>query len=163
MRPGRNLKVAATPLPDCLREGWSIIAIYGDQYYNSEAITAKRLKGKYMQCPHCGNEVNGAMPCSKCGGKVSLPKRDIEVEYKEFKVSEFLEIRKSQQESRAEGTSEPGTEQKGGPVSLQPPANMTGKRAPGRGTKKLLIAFLLILIIFAVMAGAYYLLRFLFQ
>ena len=115
-----------------------------------------------MQCPHCGNEVSGEMPCSKCGRNVSPPKRDIEVEYKEFKVSEFLEIRKSQQESRAEGTSEPGTEQKGGLSSLQPPANITGKPMPGRRTKRLLIAFLLILIFFGLVAGAYYFLRFLF-
>jgi hypothetical protein len=115
-----------------------------------------------MQCPHCGNELRGEMSCSKCGRKVSPPKRDIEVEYKEFKVSEFLEIRKSQQEFRAEGTSEPGTEQKGGLFSLQPPARMTGKPTPGRGTKRLLIAFLLILIFFGIVAGAYYFLRFLF-
>jgi hypothetical protein len=115
-----------------------------------------------MQCPHCGNEVSGEMYCSKCGRKVSPPKRDIEVEYKEFKVSEFLEIRKPQQESQGEETSETGTEQKGGPFSLQPPANMTGKPAPGRGTKRLLIAFLLILIFFGLVAGAYYFLRFLF-
>jgi hypothetical protein len=115
-----------------------------------------------MQCPHCGNEVSGEMICSKCGRNVSPPKRDIEVEYKEFKVSEFLEIRKTQQESRAEGTSEPGTEQKGGLSSLQPPANITGKPMPGRRTKRLLIAFLLILIFFGLVAGAYYFLRFLF-
>jgi hypothetical protein len=114
-----------------------------------------------MQCPHCGNELSGEMPCSKCGRKVS-PKGDIEVEYKEFKVSEFLEIRKSQQESRAEGTSEPGTEQKGGPFSLQSPANSTEKPTQGRRTKRLLITFLLILIFFGLVAGAYYFLRFLF-
>jgi len=100
------------------------------------------------------------MPCSKCGRKVSL-KGDIEVEYKEFKVSEFLEIRKSQQESRAEGTSEPGTEQKGGPLSQQSPANSIEKPT-GRRTKRLLITFLLILIFFGLVAGAYYFLRFLF-
>jgi hypothetical protein len=116
-----------------------------------------------MQCPHCGNELSGEMLCGKCGRKVSPPKRDIEVEYKEFKVSEFLEIRKSQQESRAEGTSEPGTTQKDGPFSLQPPANMSGNPAPGRGTKRLLSALLLIFLIIGVMAGAYYLLRFLLQ
>lgn len=114
-----------------------------------------------MQCPHCGNEVTGAMLCSKCGRKVIPPKRDIEVEYKEFKVSEFLEIRKSQQESRAEGTSEPGTEQKGGPLSQQSPANSIEKPT-GRRTKRLLITFLLILIFFGLVAGAYYFLRFLF-
>jgi hypothetical protein len=116
-----------------------------------------------MQCPHCGNELSGEMLCGKCGRKVSPPKRDIEVEYKEFKVSEFLEIRKAQQESRADGTSEPGTTQKGGPFSLQPPANMLGNPAPGRGTKRLLSALLLIFLLIVVMAGAYYLLRFLFQ
>jgi len=115
-----------------------------------------------MQCLHCGNEVNGVMLCSKCGRKVDPPKRDIEVEYKEFTVSEFLEIRKSQQASVAEGTSESDTEQKGGPFSLQSPPNMTGKPAPGKETKRLLTAFLLILILFGLMAGAYYLLRFLF-
>jgi len=116
-----------------------------------------------MQCPHCGNELNGEIPCSKCGRKVSPPKRDIEVEYKEFSVSEFLEIRKSQQESRTEGTGEPGAAQKGNADSPQPPANKTGKLTTGRGTKRFLIAFLLTFIIFGVMAGAYYLLRFLFQ
>jgi len=116
-----------------------------------------------MQCPHCGNELSGAMLCSKCGRKVSPPRRDIEVEYKEFKVSELLEIRKAQQASRAAGMGESGTVQKGGPVSLQPTANMTGKPTPGKGTKRLLIAFLIIFMIFGVMAGAYYLLRFLFQ
>jgi len=116
-----------------------------------------------MQCPHCGNEVSGAMLCGKCGGKVSPPKRDIEVEYKEFTVSEFLEIRKPQQASGGEGTSESDTEQKGGPLSLQSPPGMTGKPAPGKGTKRLLTAFLFILILFGLMAGAYYLLRFLFQ
>jgi hypothetical protein len=141
-------------------KGCSIIAICEDQYYNSGAITARRLEGKCMQCPHCGNELSGATLCSKCGRKVSPPKRDIEVEYKEFKVSELLEIRKSQQASPDKGTSEPGTVKKGGPEL--PPANMTGKPGPGRGTKRLLIAFLLILILFGIVAGAYYFLRFLF-
>ena len=115
-----------------------------------------------MQCPHCGNEVSGEMSCSKCGRKVSPSKRDIEVEYKEFKISEFLEIRKPQQESRGEVTSETGTEQKGGPFSPQPPAHMTEKPTPGRGTKRLFIAFLLILFFCGLVAGAYYFLRFLF-
>jgi hypothetical protein len=139
-----------------------MIAIYEDQYYNSGAITAQRLEGKCMQCPHCGNEVSGAMLCSKCGRKVSPPKRDIEVEYKEFKVSELLEIRKPQQASPDKGTGEPGTIKKGGPLSLQPPANMTETPTPGRGTKRLLIAFLLILIFFGIVAGTYYVLCFLF-
>lgn len=115
-----------------------------------------------MQCPHCGNEVSGAMLCSKCGRKVIPPKRDIEVEYKEFKVSELLEIRKPQQASPDKGTSEPRTVKKSDPFSLKPPAKMTGKPAPERGTKRLLIAFLLIPILFGLVAGAYYFLRFLF-
>jgi hypothetical protein len=142
-------------------EEWPIIAIYEDQYYNSEAITAERLKGKCMQCPHCGNELSGATLCSKCGRRVSLPKGDIEVEYKEFKVSELLEIRKSQQAAPNEGTTEPGTAKKGDPFSPRPPAKVTEKPAPWRGTKRVLIAFLLVLIFFGLVAGAYYFLRFL--
>jgi hypothetical protein len=115
-----------------------------------------------MRCPHCGNEFSGATLCSKCGRRVNLPKADIEVEYKEFKVSELLEIRKSQQAVPDKGTTEPGTVKKGDPFSLQPPAKVTGKPAPGRGTKRLLIAFLLILLFFGLIAGAYYFLRFLF-
>jgi hypothetical protein len=103
------------------------------------------------------------MLCGKCGRKVSPPTRDIEVEYKEFTVSEFLEIRKPQQASGGEGTSEPDTEQKGGPFPLQSPPGITGKPAPVRRTKRLLTPFLIILILFGLMAGAYYLLRFLFQ
>ena len=141
---------------------WSIIAIYEDQYYNSEAKMAQRLEGKCMQCPHCGNEVSGAMFCSKCGRKVIPPKRDIEVEYKEFKVAELLEIRKPQQASPDKGTSEPGTVKKSDSFSPQPPANITGKPAQGRRTKRLLITFLLILIFFGLVAGAYYFLHFLF-
>ena len=140
----------------------TIIAIYEDQYYNSEAITTQRVKGKYMQCPHCGNEVSGAMLCSKCGRKAGLPTRDIEVEYKEFKVSELLEIRKPQQASPDKDKGEPGTVKKDDLFSLQPPAKMTGKPAPGRGTKRLLAALLFILILFGLAAGAYYFLRFLF-
>jgi hypothetical protein len=102
------------------------------------------------------------MLCSKCGRKEIPPKRDIEVEYKEFKVAELLEIRKPQQASPDKGTSEPWTVKKGYPFSLQPPANMTGKPTPGRGTKRLLIAFSLILILFGLVAGAYYFLHFLF-
>jgi hypothetical protein len=141
-------------------EDRSIIAIYEDQYYNSGAITAQRSEGKFMQCPHCGNEVSGTMLCSKCGRKVSPPKRAIEVEYKEFKVAELLEIRKSQQASPE--TSEPETVKKGGQFFLQPPADMIGKPTHGRGTKRLLIVFLLVLILCGIIAGAYYFLRFLF-
>jgi hypothetical protein len=115
-----------------------------------------------MQCPHCGNAISGAMFCSKCGRKVIPPKRDIEVEYKEFKVAELLEIRKPQQASPDKGTSEPGTVKKSDPFSLKPPAKITGKPTPGRGTKRLLIAFSLILILFGLVAGAYYFLHFLF-
>jgi hypothetical protein len=113
-----------------------------------------------MQCPHCGNEVTGAMLCSKCGRKVIPPKRDIEVEYKEFKVAELLEIRKPQ--SPDKGTSEPGTVKKSDPFSLKSPAKITGKPTPGKGKKRLLIAFSLILILFGLVAGAYYFLHFLF-
>ena len=116
-----------------------------------------------MKCPQCGNELSGTMICSKCGGKVKIPGRDIEVEYKEFTVSEFLEIRKKQQTSRMEGSGESGAAEKDKLLSPQTPVSTTGQAMRVAGTKKILVAFFLILIILGLIAGTYYLLRFLFQ
>jgi hypothetical protein len=112
-----------------------------------------------MQCPHCGNELSGALHCSKCGRKAAHPKRDIEVEYKEFKVSEFLEIRKPQQESKEEETGNTG---QGSSFSPEHPAAVEGK-SPGTGAKRFRIALLLVLILGGIITGAYFLLNLLSQ
>ena len=46
-----------------------------------------------MKCPRCDAHISGQMKCSKCGLNVADFQKEIEVEYKDFKTSEFLEIR----------------------------------------------------------------------
>lgn len=43
-----------------------------------------------MNCPGCGFDLKGKGICSRCGAKIE---DSIEVEYKDFKISELLEIR----------------------------------------------------------------------
>ena len=49
-----------------------------------------------MRCSYCGSETGEKDICAVCGKKQKGPDSDVEVEYKEFKISEFLEIRKKQ-------------------------------------------------------------------
>ena len=46
-----------------------------------------------MKCHFCGAELKGQSVCSRCGKRTGDPSQRIEVEYKDFKVSELLEIR----------------------------------------------------------------------
>lgn len=46
-----------------------------------------------MKCPVCGYELDEKNRCKKCGIIANKPPKNVEVEYKEFPKSEFLEIR----------------------------------------------------------------------
>ncbi|NWF98284.1 MAG: hypothetical protein HXY52_05025 [Nitrospirae bacterium] len=46
-----------------------------------------------MKCPVCGFELDKENNCKKCGTTVNGHLKRVEVEYKEFPKSEFLEIR----------------------------------------------------------------------
>ena len=50
-----------------------------------------------MKCPRCDTDITGKKKCSKCGLDVAGPQEEIEVEYKDFKTSELLEIRHKKQ------------------------------------------------------------------
>ena len=50
-----------------------------------------------MKCPRCDTDITGKRKCSKCGFDVAGPQDEIEVEYKDFKTSELLEIRHKKQ------------------------------------------------------------------
>lgn len=49
-----------------------------------------------MKCPRCDTDTTGKRKCSKCGLDAS-PQEEIEVEYKDFKTLELLEIRRKKQ------------------------------------------------------------------
>jgi uncharacterized membrane protein YvbJ len=46
-----------------------------------------------MKCPRCDADIAGNRKCVKCGLDFAESQKDIEVEYKDFKTSELLEIR----------------------------------------------------------------------
>jgi len=50
-----------------------------------------------MKCPRCDTDITGKRKCNKCGLDVAGSKEEIEVEYKDFKTSELLEIRHKKQ------------------------------------------------------------------
>jgi uncharacterized membrane protein YvbJ len=129
-----------------------------------------------MKCPYCGNELDGKNICGKCGKKVTIPEHELEVEYKEFKVSEFLEIRKKQKRSEETGSGEPSEgdtrKQKGSDETLSTRPSLYKKDAvTTKGTrsvkkvrkKKRLNIVILIFIIAYIIVGAFFILNFLLR
>ena len=53
-----------------------------------------------MKGPVCGDKLKKASRCDNCGNDMSHPRNGFEVEYKEFPVSELLEIRQKPQTGR---------------------------------------------------------------
>lgn len=47
-----------------------------------------------MKCPECGEALNEGHVCKSCGKALKGSAEEFEVEFKEFKLSEFLEIRR---------------------------------------------------------------------
>lgn len=45
-----------------------------------------------MNCPHCGAEYQAGKVCGSCG-KETVPLKEIEVRYKDFRVNEMLDIK----------------------------------------------------------------------
>lgn len=50
-----------------------------------------------MKCPRCDTDITGKSKCSKCGVEIAGSRDEVEVEYKDFKTSELLEIRHKKQ------------------------------------------------------------------
>lgn len=117
-----------------------------------------------MKCPHCGNESKRKDVCSRCGEKMEMPEQTIEVEYKEFKVSEFMEIRKRRQNS-GKGTEKALTEGAGTEEDDRTAGNAgipaTHVSLRQKGKRRMFFIAVLLLVVLAVISGAYYLLRFL--
>ena len=119
-----------------------------------------------MKCPHCGNESRRKDVCSRCGEKIEVPEQAIEVEYKEFKVSEFMEIRKKRQNSRRKVPEKAITEGAGREEKGYRTAGNAGIAAPRvsqrlEGRRRRFFIAVLVLLVLAVITGAYCLLKFL--
>lgn len=49
-------------------------------------------KGNSMQCITCGSDQNDSVTCSSCSQGIDNPTHEFNIEYKDFKISELLEI-----------------------------------------------------------------------
>jgi DNA-directed RNA polymerase subunit RPC12/RpoP len=144
--------------------------------YTEESYSAgKNGKERTMKCPHCGSDLKDTDLCSKCGRKVG-PAPEIEVEYRDFKVSEYLEIRQKEHKLPSEtgsGVQESGPSRTSPETTGKAAGNIRGKMAarkalsapqtpyqPGSGrfTALTVAIFLLLLVI---LTGALFLWRFL--
>ncbi|MBE0425413.1 MAG: TFIIB-type zinc ribbon-containing protein [Nitrospirae bacterium] len=117
-----------------------------------------------MKCPDCGKELNKNYECKNCGKKIEPHQPDIEVEYKEFKLSEFLEIRRKKNKSHPEDYSTSTIKNIHIPKTAIDGATPTVRqdKAWTAIKKKSVIVFLAVLAGFAAIAGAFLLIRFLF-
>lgn len=126
-----------------------------------------------MKCPDCGTELHGKDRCSKCGKKIELPQKNVEVEYKEFTLSEFLEIRKKPgvSGSDADASTPEETKQQEAfnetATKIPLPAKVSEIKAEQANTekkdKKYFHAVMLFLLIAASVAGAFFLIKYLFR
>lgn len=128
-----------------------------------------------MKCPYCGNKLDEKNVCSRCGKKIDIPKHELEVEYKDFKVSELLEIRKKQKTQTKE-VGETALQDRNKQKKSYDPAGVrfendekveikTQRARPVTkdNKKKTAVTVILMLLALAVITGTYYLLSFLFQ
>ena len=60
-----------------------------------------------MKCQECGKEAGAGMACKNCGKEAGPPKA-VEVEYKNFKISELLDIKMSRHISSGKSTNKQG-------------------------------------------------------
>lgn len=110
-----------------------------------------------MKCPHCEAEVLEGKVCARCGKEIAALK-GIEVQYRDFKISEMLDIRIPTQASSREGSEEAATVQSQTEVKQKQP----GEKRTSNQSRSVTFLIAVIIILFA--AAAWFLLfKFLFK
>jgi hypothetical protein len=102
-----------------------------------------------MECPHCREEIPEGEECPKCreGG---VPPQEMEIQYKEFKVSELLDIRMASHAPTRERMKPP--EPMPGKVDGSNRAAHASKEPSG---KKVLLVVTAVIALLAAAAGIY--------
>ncbi len=108
-----------------------------------------------MKCPRCDADISTQKKCSKCGFNVADNRDELEVEYKDFKTSELLEIRHKKQ------TTPPAAETK---IFMEQPGEDVIKREipanPSPEAKKSSFPILtVVVLILALIIGGLFLVR----
>jgi len=113
-----------------------------------------------MKCPHCDAEMSAQKKCGKCGFEVADDRDEVEVEYKDFKTSELLEIRHRKQTAPpAAGTNISAEQSAMDAVKGEIPAS-----TPSPETRKSpLPALTVVVLILALLIVGFFILRFLVQ
>lgn len=117
----------------------------------------KRL---HMKCPFCGQETSTGEICNHCGKKMNKPSDDVEIEYKEFTLSEFLEIRKKQGQPGERGFRRRGSslpDQRG----ASSPRKQNADEKTGKNRKYLIL--IAVIGVTAVIIGGFFLLKLIMQ
>jgi hypothetical protein len=128
-------------------------------------------ESEQIKCPDCGSKLDEKNVCSNCGIKEKSYEQEIEIEYKEFPKSEFLEIRKKPK-SEPEHTEIPSLhdhKKKKNPLNAARLKSASDKQSrsikqeewesgPAINKKSLLI-FLAGILTAGLLAGVYYLLK----
>jgi len=106
-----------------------------------------------VKCPHCGKETKVGKACDNCGRDLA-PSQGVEVQYKDFKVSELLDIKVGQQSPAGNRVEKegPGHEMDGA-IKKNP---ASGKQAAGN--KRLGLVITAVIVILA--AIAFFLVKF---
>ncbi len=101
-----------------------------------------------MKCPDCGEEIGTGKACEKCGKDV-VPSKGVEVEYKDFKISELLDIKMTG------GVSSGKTMKKHGSAQEKEGGSEKAIPAEEKTSGKELLVLTSVIVILAAMAGAY--------
>lgn len=102
-----------------------------------------------MRCPHCGKETSPGKTCGICGK--ALPQKEVEVEYKEFRISEMLDIRMA----KGGGAGRPARRAEGPSGRAAGTGKASQKDSSGRRRTSAVVITTIILIILAAIAGIY--------
>ena len=105
-----------------------------------------------MICPHCKEETKNGKACEKCGKE--LAHREVEVQYKDFKVTELLDIRMPGQAPAGKEGGNPQTDKK---THVETP-----KREKQPAEKRSHLVLVAVFFLLAVAVG-YYLLKMLMK
>ncbi len=98
-----------------------------------------------MKCPHCGKETKGEKACENCG-KALMPGGGMEVRYKDFKVTELLDIKMPGQAASPQADREAARESPlAGESAVEREALPVGKPARSKGSRLALAAVIVFL------------------
>ena len=110
-----------------------------------------------MKCPRCNADISASKKCGKCGFNVDGNLDELEVEYKDFKTSELLEIRHRKQITPPGAETKEIVEQSGGEV-----IRGGGPANPSPEAKQSSFPILaVVVLILALIIGGLFLVRFL--